>query len=162
MLFQSTIQFAFPPFSLTNGNSVVQIDPTSPNGVSSWTVDGIEQLFQQWFWLRAGSVAAQITVDATGGGPFGSALSSSNALVNYFAHGLQVNLGFTLAGGAVGSGTSQLTENISILNTTNTTISVHLYEYSDFDLAGQADGDTVSFPTSNIVVQQGKDRKSPR
>jgi hypothetical protein len=113
-------------------------------------------LYQKWFWLRQGSSTAQLSVDEISQ-PFGfSALSSSNATVTYFAQGLTINLGFTLTGGASGSYSSVLAENISIQNTTNFAITLHFFEYTDFDLNGSADEDTVSFPGANKVVQQGK------
>jgi hypothetical protein len=33
---------------------------------------------------------------------------------------------------------------------------LHLYSYTDFDLAGTNEDDSVSFPTNNLVLQQGK------
>ena len=134
----------------------LQIDPTTQDGVFSWTVDGTDQLYQKWFWLRASSSASQISVDELGK-PFGfSALSSSNATVTYFGQGFAVNLEFTLTGGAIGSYASAMAENISIQNTTNIPITLYFYEYSDFDLAGQSPGDTVPLLGPDMVVQQGK------
>ena len=46
-------------YSLCNGNSSVTIDATSQYGMSDWTVDGIPQLYRQWFWYRKGSTGGE-------------------------------------------------------------------------------------------------------
>jgi hypothetical protein len=43
-----------------------------------------------------------------------------------------------------GSGQSSLQETISIHNAAATTLNLHFFQYSDFDLAGTAGGDTVT------------------
>ena len=65
-------------------------------------------------------------------------------------------LSFTLKGGAIGSHASSVVEALAIQNTNSSPIVLHLYSYADFDLAGLSGGDTVSFPATNVVVQQGK------
>jgi hypothetical protein len=140
--------------TLTNGNSVVQIDPNSQDGVFSWVVDGSDQMYQHWFWLRQGT-GSQVSFDALGI-PLGISATSSNAVISYQPPGLNVMLAFALHGGAGGSAASTLTETISIQNTTNSSASLHVYDYMDLDLAGSGAGDSVSFPTTNSVMQQGK------
>ncbi len=39
---------------LNSGNSSVVIDPTGA-GVTTWTVDGLNQLTQHWYWWRIGT-----------------------------------------------------------------------------------------------------------
>ena len=141
--------------TLTNGNSVVHIDPTSQSGVFSWVVDGVDQLYQHWFWLRQGANGAQVSLDQLGT-PLGSSWTATNATLNYLPQGLNVAVGFTLQGGATGSGASSLAETIVIQNTNTSSANLHFYAYTDFDLAGTNAGDTVSFPTNTLAVQQGK------
>jgi hypothetical protein len=148
------VNFIFGLITLQSGNSVVQINPTDDQGVFSWKVDGVERLYQQWFWVRQGASGPQTSLD-TLSAPLGIALSSSNATINYVAAPLNVNLGFVLQGGAPGSNASDLAETLSVQNTTNSAITLHLFQYADFDLAGPAGADTISFPTTNSVVQQG-------
>ena len=38
--------------TLTDGNSLAQIDPHSQAGMFNWSVQGLNQLYQQWFWYR--------------------------------------------------------------------------------------------------------------
>jgi hypothetical protein len=140
--------------TLTNGNSLVQIDPNSQNGVFAWVVDGTSQLFQQWFWLRWPN-GPQISFDQLGT-PLGTSWTATNAIITYLPQGLAVTLSFTLQGGAAGSGASSLAETISLQNTNASSVNLHLYDYTDLDLGGTDAGDTVSFPTNNLVAQQGK------
>ena len=149
------VYFIYGLLTLQDGNSVVQIKPATQDGMFSWIVDGKQQIYQQWFWLRQGSNAPQLSFDSLGP-PLGISLSSSNATINYFYPGLNVTLGFTLKGGATGSLASDLTENVSLQNLSNSPVTLHLFQYADFDLDGDWAGDTVSFPATNKVVQQGK------
>src|SRR5437762_221264 len=41
--------------TLTDNNSVAQIDTASQAGMFNWSVDGQNQLTQQWFWYRIGN-----------------------------------------------------------------------------------------------------------
>jgi hypothetical protein len=149
------VEFVNGQITLKNGNSVVQIDPNSQNGIFAWKVDGTDQLSQQWFWLRQDPSNAQVSFDQLGT-PLGLTWTSANATINYLPKGLNVTLSFTLNGGVADSHASTLEETISIQNTTNSSVGLHVYDYADFDLGGQSDGDTVSFPTTNMVMQQGK------
>jgi hypothetical protein len=69
---------------------------------------------------------------------------------------LAVTLSVSLQGGATGSHTSSLAETISLQNTNTSSVTLHLYDYTDFDLGGTETGDTVSVSTNNVAVQQGK------
>jgi hypothetical protein len=117
-------------------------------------VDGGERLYQEWFLVRQGASGPQASVN-TLGAPLGVSLSSSNATMNYATPSFTVTVGFLLQGGTNGSGSSDLTETISIQNTTNNSFPMHLFQYSDFDLADSMGADTLSFPTSNSALQMG-------
>ncbi len=149
------VDFVSGLITLTNGNSLVQIDPNSQAGMFSWVVDGTDQLYQHWFWLRQDPSTAQASFDQLGT-PLGLSWTSANATINYLPPGLNVTLSFTLNGGTTGSHASSIAETISILNTNNSSVGLHVYDYADFDLDGTNEGDTVFFPTTNMVVQQGK------
>lgn len=45
---------------LTDLNSVVSIDPSSSWGMHTWTVDGVDQMYQQWFWYRIGAAGGSL------------------------------------------------------------------------------------------------------
>src|SRR5262245_60521148 len=42
-------------FTLLDGNSVANFSTASQAGAYGWSVDGISQLYQQWFWFRVGN-----------------------------------------------------------------------------------------------------------
>ena len=48
---------------LTDGNSSVTIDPTGPAGVENWSINGQNQIHQEWFWVRTGSTGGQSSID---------------------------------------------------------------------------------------------------
>ena len=148
------VDYIYHPFALTNGNSIVQIDPTTQNGISSWIVDGEDDLFQKWYWLAEGS-SSPVSVDAWSPSLGMTSVSSNVATIIYSAQGLQVTLNLALAGGSPGSQKSTLNENISITNTSSSSITLHFYQYLDFDLDGQPTNDSIFFPAANSVVQFG-------
>jgi len=75
MLFVVVALVAYTPVCsadvvLTDQNTTVTIDPVNGAGVYSWLVNGVEQLFQQWFWYRVGSTGGESpleTLDNTPG-----------------------------------------------------------------------------------------------
>ena len=149
------INYVFGIITLHDGNSVIRIDPATQQGMFSWTVDGAEHLYQQWFWLRQGN-GPQVSFD-TLGSPIGAALSATNATINYSGAPLNVNVGFALHGGAAASQASDLAESVTIQNTGAGTITLHVFQYADFEMSAAGDSDTVSFPTSSSVIQSGGD-----
>jgi hypothetical protein len=148
------VDFPLSEFSVLSSNSQVQVDPTSDAGLFSWTVNGTDVSYQHWYWLRIGSNAPQFSLDSLSE-PYGLYQSQTNTTVNYLGQGLSATLAFSLSGGTNGSFASSLTESLTIQNTTNTTLNLHVFEYSDYDLSDDPPADTLSFPTINTVVQQG-------
>jgi hypothetical protein len=146
---------------LNNYNSAIQIDPTSQAGMQLWTVDGHNYEAKQWFWLRVGSENRERSLDALTYN--GKVLSDwdgdgvkDSALLKYSDPqnpGLKVWVTLTLQGGSPGSGTSDIAEQIRLENTSNSAMSLHLFQYCNFILS---DGDdAVSFDSNNRVTQLG-------
>ena len=148
------VEFPISLFSVSSSNSQVQIDPTSDAGLNSWAVSGTDVSYQHWYWLRIGSTATQFSLDSLSK-PFGLYRSQTNTAVNYLGQGLSATLAFSISGGANGSFISFLTESLTIQNVTNTTVNLHVFEYSDYDLSDNPSADTLAFPAANKVVQQG-------
>jgi hypothetical protein len=144
--------------SLIDGNSDVTLDPSSPAGVSGWTVDGVNQLFQQWFWYRIGDSGPQFSIDSLGLSS-SSQVTQSQASVTYSgSNGLSIKVTYLLTGGAPNSGSADLGESIAITNNSATSQDVHFYQYSNFTLdtpttSSSAAMDTVQFQNSNAVDQ---------
>jgi hypothetical protein len=130
---------------LTHNNSTVEIDDASAAGMFNWTVDGVDQMSQQWFWYRIGSTGGEssiYTIDAT---PTAAVALGRILSLTYTADNIEIEILYTLTGGAAGSGTSDVAETISIHNTSSDVMELHFFQYSDFDLNGMAGGQTAQF-----------------
>jgi len=128
------LQVRAQTYTLTDANSSAMIQPNSQNGMSSWVVDGVNQLNQQWFWYALGNTApASINTI----GPAAVTPSGANEITTaYGAAAFNLSVDYTLTGGAPGSGVSDMGESIRINNTSAAPLSFRFYEYSDFDLQG--------------------------
>ena len=149
---------------LVHGNSHIQIDPTSQDGMKLWTVDGKNYDAKQWFWYRLGTEGGEQSLDklTMNGAPFLSDtdgdLLKDTAYIKYTDSltnpGLNINITFTLRGTGWGSGSSDIGEQISIENKTGSTMDMHFFQYNNFILSnGQ---DTVTFDGNNRVLQTGR------
>jgi hypothetical protein len=148
--------------NLTDGNSSVTIDtstptePTGQRGVTSWIVDGIEQLFTQQWWIGTSSVAGQLALDQltfTGSSP----LTPTNYVqLNFTGAGFAVSATYSLLAGTPGSHTSDLGEAFRVTNTSDSSLTFRIYLYSDFDLGGSALNDTVQIFGLHHANQTGK------
>jgi large repetitive protein len=118
---------------LTQNNSSVSIDPYSQAGVNQWLVDGTSTLNKQWFWWRTGATAEQ-SLDAISAPVITQANPYSAKLVYTMPGQFDVEVVYTLTGGLIGSGVSDLTEQIQIRNLTAAPLDFHFFQYSDFDL----------------------------
>jgi hypothetical protein len=129
---------AQPPVTLTSGGSSAVVDLGSSAGMSSWTISGVNQLRQQWFWYKYDGV--QQSIDQLGY-LSSSSLGANNVSVNYgnVASPLRINIDYTLAW--VGDNTADMTESIVLHNTSASDITVSFFQYSDFNLGGIAGGD---------------------
>ena len=139
-------------YTLIDDNSTVQIQDSS-SGISSWVVDGTDNLFQQWFWYRIGGAGGESSVD-TLGAPVVDDDDGDGILGLTYANGtISVELDFTLGGGQVGSGVADLGEVITINNTTSETLVLHFFQYVDFDLGSDASDDWVQVVNPWVVQQ---------
>jgi len=141
--------------TLTDQNSTVLIDPTSQAGAYAWIVDGTNNLYQQWFWYRIGNnPTGQSSID-TISAPSVSLLGTDIAKINYSNASLGVQVTYTLTGGSVGSGISDLAETVRLTNNSKSALSLHFFQYSDFDLAGSSGGDSVTLTNSKATQTKG-------
>jgi len=122
----------------TTGTTATVDDSTSA-GMNSWYVDGVNQLYQQWFWYRIGSGATAQSINTLGlqsaelyGPP--SSPTKSLDLVYLGTNGLEVEITYTLKAQSDGA---DLGETITITNTNHTgSLDLSFFQYSDFDLNG--------------------------
>jgi hypothetical protein len=145
---------------LHDGNSTASVNLGSQAGMYSWTINGQNQLNQQWFWYRVdGDPTGQHSIDTL---TLSSYLANANSLNATYTLGnsFNVNLAYTLSGGLAGGNdfSSDITENITINNLSSSPLSFHFYQYSDFALAGSVGGESAQifqsggfFTKANVV-----------
>ena len=139
--------------ALQNNNSAVTIDPTSQAGVNSWTVNGVNQLTQEWFWFRLNNDSTASSLDRLSLSDSGSYHGTRGYYLDYTnSSTLSVGIDYLLTGGGTVGKESNLTETISISNISASPETIHFYAYSNFDLNGASD-DTVTFPNANTTLQ---------
>lgn len=139
--------------TMTDLNSTAVIDETTQTGMFTWTVDGVDQMFQQWFWYRVGANGGESSIDTLG---LVSAASTGRTAELVYSNGiLSVDIAYTLTGGTPGSGTSDIAETIRIINLGRTALDMHFFQYSDFDLNGQIGGQTVLIEHGDEAEQSG-------
>jgi hypothetical protein len=128
-------------YNLSDNNSFVQVNVGSQAGMSLWSVDGQNQLNQQWFWygIGNGKESAINTISA-------ASVTTPDARTLYTTYAnaqLSIEVDYALNGGFAGSGSSHLGEVIRIQNRSSSAFTLHFFQYSDFNLAGTPGGDTI-------------------
>jgi len=126
------LSFALPVSAvvntLTDGNASTVIDLSSPAGMTSWTIDGTNVLHQQSFFYRTnpGGVGSSIS-------PLSLTQLLPNSLSATFAGvGFNVTTVYTLIGGAAGSGTADISEQIKVQNTTAAPLVFNFFQFANF------------------------------
>ena len=140
--------------TLTDQNSTAQIDPSSQAGMYSWTVNGNDILYQQWFWYRIGAAGGQQSID-TIGAPTVTQYSPGVAQIQYVSASLKIDITYSLEGGSLNSGAADMGEQIRITNLTSNPLDFHFFEYSDFDLMGPSN-DSATLTNANTITQKNQ------
>jgi len=143
-------------FNLVDNNSLAQFDTANQVNNFSWFVDGNNQLASEAFWFRIGNVGGEqsvhtlpIGVQGTTDGNFDG--NPDTLFVRYLGAGFKIETKYTLAGGTPGSGSSDMGEQISIVNLSASPLDFHFFEYADFNLSGGPD--SAVFQNINTVDQ---------
>lgn len=136
--------------TLQDKTSVAKIDLTNPDpslvGMFQWSVQGQNELRQQWFWFRVGATpeAPINTLGLQSATPF---LGTRGLTTVYGAGPLTVQIDYLLTGSSAvpvnGLAQSDIQETITLHNSGANPIPLSFFQYSDFDLAG-AGNDTVT------------------
>ncbi len=153
LAFQSEAQI----YTVSQNDSIALVDAGSQAGVYNWSVGGVNQLFQQWFWYRVGSSGPESSIDTIS--PVSETSSGANkATLTYANSTISVKTAYSLA--APGNGTATLSELITVMNTSAISQDYHFFQYSDFDLGGTTGGQSVQFynngsSTYYEVIQTG-------
>ncbi len=128
--------------TLSDQNSLAQINVSSSAGMFNWSVDGQNQLNQQWFWLAVGNGGPTAINNL---GPVSVTTASSRSLAAVYDNGSYgVEIDYLLTGSPLFTGHSDIGESISLYNHSGSAKTFHFYQYSDFNLDGNAGGDTIT------------------
>lgn len=137
-------------FALSDDNSTAAFDPDfsenpSNHGLLFWTVDNVNQLFQDSFWYRTGNTSGEKSINSLDLLSLQQSQPSDNKIsALYVGLGFEIGLDITLDGGNEGSGASSLFEDISVTNTSAETLDFHLFNYTDYDLSNSGERDTTT------------------
>lgn len=122
--------------AMNDAGSTANIDLGSSAGMYGWTVNGQNQLNQQWFWYQANGGSVQ-SIDKIGtptvttyNGPDG--INEVNAV--YQNSQLSISIDYYLQGGGIGSGNADITESITANNLSGSSLDFNFYQYSNFNL----------------------------
>lgn len=137
--------------NLANANSTFQIDTASSLGAFTWTVDGVDQLFQQQFFVGFGA-GNQVPVSNFPATIFAPP-PANFADVRYTAPTWTLETTYALAGGNFGSGRSDVAQQATFTNTSTATEQLRLYLYSDFDLSNTIFDNGVTISDNHHAVQ---------
>ena len=143
------------PTVLNNGgNSTMDLNldgsVAAPLGMYSWTLNGVQQVAQQWFWYRIGSVAVGnperdlTTIWA----PVVTTAGTRSVTATYTLpqqYAVQVN--YLLGGGSAGSPTTGYSERITVYNYTASALDFNLFQYSAMTIGGSTGNQLVKFLT---------------
>ena len=147
--------------TMTDGDTLVEIDPDSSAGVFNWQLGETTHLAHQWFWFRNNlddfndreysleEISAPVVFQ-----PIPRFLT-----LTYAEPRLSVEITYVLTGGSGGM-SADLAEIIHITNLTDDPMVLNLFQYSDFDLGGDADDDRAWIEGGNTAFQT--DLSGPR
>lgn len=139
------------PVTLTDGNSLVSIGPYSESGIYDWTVELSNHMAQSSYWYRIGGAGIAAPVSSL---TFDYAeVSATEATLYYTGDSFDMSILYSLYGGEVGSGASDLYQSVMITNKTGSAMTFHLFEYVNFDLNGNPAGETATQTSSSSVSQ---------
>jgi len=130
-------------FNLSDNNATADINVGTSAGMYNWSVQGQNQLFQQWFWYRVGASGAEAPIN-TISPALAVANNGTRGLSTTYSQGqFSVRVEYLLTGGLLGGTKSTISETITINNVSLAPLDFHFFQYSDFNLGGSAAGDSV-------------------
>lgn len=143
---------AQPSHNLASNNSSIVVNDNQQAAISSWIVDGVQQLHQISNLYRVGPAGPERSTHtlplmlSTQTGPNGASVIYGNTQFT-------IQFDYGVIGGAPGSGYSRMGENVLITNLTAQPLEFHFFEYIDLDLSNTP-GDDIGMPISPTQAQQ--------
>lgn len=141
--------------SVSDGNAGITVNNAANEGLNDFSVDGVNHIFQEWFWLRVGPAGPETSLDAL---PLVTTDTTGNTIaLNYADASLDIQLQYTLTGGGAGSGTATLLEAVRITNVSGGALDVYFFAYTDFDVNGTFANETGELTAANQITQTDDD-----
>ena len=131
--------------SLTDGNSSISLDLSSSAGMTSWLVNGINQVQQQWFWFRVGNSGPEADISTISAPVITQTLSKQLTV----AYDLPGQYGVTVRYDLSGGSNPQLSEAITIFNHTAGSLDFHFFQYGQVTLGNSTANQNVAL-TSDL------------
>jgi hypothetical protein len=128
-------------FNLSHNGSVVNVDETQAR-VNNWFVGGIDNVFDHSYWFRVGDAGNAARVSTISSGTV-TMFGSRAAEVVYQNATMRVTLSYLLTASANGQ-MADLTESALFENLSGGTMSMRLFQYSDWDMNATAANDTAT------------------
>ena len=133
---------SFAALTISDGNASITVDPNTATetlgeitgGMVDWTTDGVNNIFEQSWYLRVGDAAHEnhlATLPLT----LAEIVDPNQIHLVYSGTELRADLLYTLTGGAEGSGSSTIEETLTLTNLdASNSLPVALFEYDDVDI----------------------------
>lgn len=137
-------------FSISAGGASMQLNLSgSGAGISNWSLNGVNQLLQQWYYYSVDG-GAVYSIDNIGLVSSTESTFAGNTTVDaiYSNSMLQVTVASTLKPGNAGQ--SIFSSNISVYNPSGVQHDYALYQYSDFALGSGSGNQTVQFAGTGV------------
>ncbi|MFH1730893.1 MAG: hypothetical protein ABIF82_04475, partial [Planctomycetota bacterium] len=126
----------------------------SSAGMLRWDIGSVSHLSQQWFWFRNsldGYNGREYSLDEISAASVNQILPNI-ARIKYAEPRLSIDVTYLLVSGA-GLASADITEIVKIANLTDDEITFSFFQYSNFDLGGDADDDSIEITGGNTVLQ---------
>lgn len=128
-------------YTLVDGSSSAEFDPTSASGMTSWIVGGANHLTSQSFWTRTQLDTQEYPLSAYN--ISSSQVDANTVTANYSAstgaYAYSAKVTYDLF--SLGASQAQIQESIYLKNLGAEPITLSFYQYNNFDLGANGGGD---------------------
>jgi hypothetical protein len=149
------------PIHLEDGVAFLDVDLQSQDGLTAWTVNGVQHVRTQWFWLGGvGQPETSLDLVRGGGNPLDEDGDGVNETLRAVFFGQIATYGIGLHYAVIGSepsatdgsAFSQLTVDLSIRANTSEPLHLRVFQYTDVDLMGSYADDDALFTGASAFV----------
>ncbi len=120
--------------------------------MNNWSVDGQNQLSDQWFYYRIGNSGTGSSVGSLALTSVSQPTASSLDTIYTSPGQFSLEVDYSLVGSTPGSGTADLSEQIKIQNLSGSSLLFNFFQYANFQLGGPGN-------VNNQMVQLMTNRK---